>query len=217
MYLCRTFTLFYIFILHLRRTAHGYSTGIDISACEDLLPRNHGINSVPQTTPSPFVIEVNPTSYMPGRVMFVTVRSTTPTTMFRGFMLQARVSNSVTPIGTFLPTVGNVPVTYGLFQCNTRDDTAHHIASNPTDLIAVRWRAPNAESRPITFIATVVQDLTTYWVGIESSTVQNGVSPCDSFPCQNNGTCLLSASPNSPDDFRCLCETGFDGPMCSSK
>ena len=36
--------------------------------------------------------------------------------------------------------------------------------------------------------------------------------PCDSFPCQNEGTC----SPNG-DIYKCECQSGFAGDNCEEK
>ena len=38
-------------------------------------------------------------------------------------------------------------------------------------------------------------------------------SPCSSWPCQNNGTCV---SPNEKNSYVCLCAKGFSGEYCQS-
>ena len=38
-------------------------------------------------------------------------------------------------------------------------------------------------------------------------------SPCSSWPCQNNGTCV---SPQGKNSYVCLCTKGFSGEYCQS-
>ena len=38
------------------------------------------------------------------------------------------------------------------------------------------------------------------------------VYPCDSSPCENNGTCE-----NTQGNFKCICKEQYDGDTCKSR
>ena len=55
-------------------------------------------------------------------------------------------------------------------------------------------------------------------IALDSSTKQCSidVDECDSFPCQNHGTCIKSDDINNLNYFECNCRTGYTGKLCET-
>uniref|UniRef100_A0A803YG86 Reelin domain-containing protein n=1 Tax=Meleagris gallopavo TaxID=9103 RepID=A0A803YG86_MELGA len=134
------------------------NTSID---CDSLLP-----NYEPQTSPPPYIIAVSFDSFEPGNEIQVTLEALKDVG-FKEFNLQAREIGGDVPVGTFKITDPN---TKGLACHNITNSAVSHTNSDLKQKITTTWIAPN-DVRDLQFIATVVQDLEKYWVGIESKTL----------------------------------------------
>lgn len=149
----------------------GYSSGPPLSKCETVLPA-HSRNE-PQSGASPYSISVSNSSYTTGESLTVTIQGS-GSKKFKGFILQARGSDSSVawPVGEFteIPADGAQ-----VLFCAGGDlkSTAAHKNPNKTEWSSLQftWTAPAQSAGNITFIATIVENFTTFWRKIESPVV----------------------------------------------
>ncbi|XP_041464950.1 uncharacterized protein LOC121415706 isoform X1 [Lytechinus variegatus] len=184
------------------KSTSSYPTGAPTTTCTSLTP-GHG--STPQTSPSPFLITPQFRNYGPSTPMQVNLTSTNGTP-FKGFMVQARVVGTHTPVGIFSDTSS---VGQRIDCSSTFANTLTHIDRNPKTLVTAVWTGPsNADGENIEFVGTFVQDLNTYWTFIRSSVLTDACLPS---PCQNGGTCYRSGT----EGYLCSCPAGFTGKNCT--
>ncbi|XP_065602646.1 putative ferric-chelate reductase 1 isoform X1 [Cyrtonyx montezumae] len=136
------------------------NTSID---CDSLLPN---YENEPQSSPPPYIIAVSFDSFEPGNEIQVTLEALKDVG-FKEFNLQARETGGDVPVGTFKITDRN---TKGLECHNITNSAVSHANSDLKQKITTTWIAPN-DVRDLQFIATVVQDLEKFWVGVESKTL----------------------------------------------
>ncbi|NXC46801.1 FRRS1 reductase, partial [Penelope pileata] len=136
------------------------NTSID---CDSLLPN---YETEPQTSAPPYIIAVSFDSFEPGNEIQVTLEALKGVG-FKGFNLQAREIEGDVPVGTFKITDPN---TKGLECRNTTNSAVSQANSDVKQKITTTWIAPN-DVRDLQFIATVVQDIEKFWVGIQSKTL----------------------------------------------
>lgn len=120
-------------------TVNGYSSGapMDPEVCESLIPKHPGS---PQTSPSPYLVEVDKQQVAPGEVVQVGISS--ETILFKGFLVQARRaggSNDVTPRGLF--SKANNPH-YKTLKCAASEDTITHKSAEDKTHVSLKWVAP---------------------------------------------------------------------------
>ncbi|XP_040422224.1 filaggrin-2-like isoform X29 [Cygnus olor] len=133
------------------------NTSID---CDSLLPN---YEAEPQTSAPPYIIAVSFDNFEPGNEIQVTLEALRDAG-FKGFNLQAREIEGDVPVGTFKITDPN---TKGLECHNMTNSAVSHANSDVKQKVTTTWIAPH-DVRDLQFIATVVQDLEKFWVGIQS-------------------------------------------------
>ncbi|KAM6398339.1 putative defense protein 3 [Pluvialis apricaria] len=136
------------------------NTSID---CDSLLPN---YEAEPQTSAPPYLIAVSFDNFEPGNEIQVTLEALKDVG-FKGFNLQAREIEGDVPVGTFKITDPN---TKGLECHNVTNSAVSHANSDVKQKVTTTWIAPR-DVRDLQFIATVVQDLEKFWVGIQSKTL----------------------------------------------
>ncbi|NXG66093.1 FRRS1 reductase, partial [Hemiprocne comata] len=136
------------------------NTSID---CDSLLPN---YEAEPQKSAPPYLIAVSFDNFEPGNEIQVTLEALKDVG-FRGFYLQAREIEGDVPIGTFKITDTN---TKGLECHNETNSALSHANSDVKQKVTTTWIAPHGVG-DLHFIATVVQDLEKFWVGIQSKTL----------------------------------------------
>ncbi|NXN93681.1 FRRS1 reductase, partial [Rhinopomastus cyanomelas] len=136
------------------------NTSID---CDSLLPN---YEAEPQTSAPPYVIAVSFDNFEPGNEVQVTLEALKDAA-FQGFHLQAREIEGDVPIGTFKITDPN---TKGLGCHNVTNSAVSHANLDVKQKVTTTWIAPR-DVRDLQFIATVIQDLEKFWVGIQSKTL----------------------------------------------
>ncbi|XP_047424435.1 putative ferric-chelate reductase 1 [Mugil cephalus] len=140
-----------------------YSSGGVTESCEDMHP-HHGTK--PQTSPSPFSITTDNTTYTPGQD--VTVQLWAPdSTTFSGFLLQAReVGGQSVAVGKYYTITEDVQV----LTCSKRPSSAvSHTSDSAKSYIEVTWRPEDSEHvKAVQFHASFVQNYTTFWVDVTS-------------------------------------------------
>ncbi|XP_041885999.1 hornerin-like isoform X41 [Corvus kubaryi] len=136
------------------------NTSID---CDSLLPN---YEAEPQTSAPPYIIAVSFDNFEPGNEVQVTLEALGDAG-FKGFNLQAREIDGDVPVGTFKITDPN---TKGLECHNMTNSAVSHANSDVKQKVTTTWIAPQ-DAREIQFIATVVQNLENFWVGIQSKTL----------------------------------------------
>ncbi|XP_061235211.1 uncharacterized protein LOC133226086 [Neopsephotus bourkii] len=136
------------------------NTSID---CDSLLPN---YEAVPQTSAPPYIIAVSFDNFEPGNEVQVTLEALQGVG-FKGFNLQAREIDGDVPVGTFKITDPN---TKGMECHNVTNSAVSHANSDVKQKVTTTWIAPH-DVKDLQFIATVVQDLEKFWVGIQSKTL----------------------------------------------
>uniref|UniRef100_A0A3Q3LAF2 Reeler domain containing 1 n=1 Tax=Mastacembelus armatus TaxID=205130 RepID=A0A3Q3LAF2_9TELE len=154
-----------------------FSRGANQASCQEMTPGH--ISAQPlYLQHSHVTLHTSASSYLPGQLLTVTVRSSRD---FMGFLLQARsVEMLVGGSWTFTP-----PGTHTL-HCFSEGDTLTHSDKQLKRNLSFVWRAPDAPMGDIRFYITVVQSYFVYWAGIESAVVHDG--------SQNESTLHLSSS-----------------------
>ncbi|NXU10577.1 FRRS1 reductase, partial [Pardalotus punctatus] len=136
------------------------NTSID---CDSLLPN---YEAEPQTSAPPYIIAVSFDNFEPGNEVQVTLEALGDAG-FKGFNLQAREIDGDVPVGTFKITDPN---TKGLECHNMTNSAVSHANSDVKQKVTTTWIAP-PDVRELQFIATVVQNIENFWVGIQSKTL----------------------------------------------
>uniref|UniRef100_A0A3Q2U5N7 Reeler domain containing 1 n=1 Tax=Fundulus heteroclitus TaxID=8078 RepID=A0A3Q2U5N7_FUNHE len=129
-----------------------FSHGASRTSCQEMIPghiRAHPLDP----RHSVVTIETAASSYLPGQLITVTVRSSRD---FMGFLLQAR-------------SVGGTHTLRCLFE----GDTVTHSDKQLKRNLSFVWRAPDMPKGDIRFHITVVQSYFIYWTGIESRMVRD--------------------------------------------
>ncbi|XP_008297535.1 putative ferric-chelate reductase 1 [Stegastes partitus] len=129
-----------------------------------------------QTTPSPYQLQTNTTTFGPGDHIQVTLSGTS---YFEGFLLQARdatQTQSESAIGTF--TLTN-PTRTQLLTCNKQQGSAVSQTSDARQTeVVVIWTAPQNAPTEVQFFVTVVAHYKKFWLKVPGPIIyQHGVTP----------------------------------------
>ncbi|XP_042354229.1 LOW QUALITY PROTEIN: putative ferric-chelate reductase 1 [Plectropomus leopardus] len=150
-----------------------YSNGKVTKVCGSMEPhhRNSG-----QTTPSPYRLETNTTTFSPGDRIQVILSGTS---YFEGFLLQARDAanqSSESTVGTF--TLTNPDKTQ-LLTCSKHQGSAvSHTSDARQTQVVVIWNAPADAPTQVQFFVTVVAHYSVFWVKLSGPIIyQHGVTP----------------------------------------
>ncbi|KAK2899660.1 hypothetical protein Q8A73_012789 [Channa argus] len=186
-----------------------FSHGANRASCREMIPGH--IQAHPQNPQhSQFSLQTSASSYLPGQLITVTVRSSRD---FMGFLLQARsmegnVGRARTGVGARLGSSRAGPVLVGgswtfippgthTLRCLLEGDTLTHSDKQLKRNLSFVWRAPDVPMGDIRFYITVVQSYFVYWAGIESVVVRDGTTRVDgrssNFPVQENEVTVLPA------------------------
>nr|XP_046265658.1 putative ferric-chelate reductase 1 [Scatophagus argus] len=157
-----------------------YANGKVTKVCGSMEP-HHGTQG--ETTPSPYRLETNTTTFSPGLDRIKVILSGTE--YFKGFLLQARdaVSQGST-VGTFTLTDSSKTQ---LLTCNTQQGSAvsHTSDARQTEIVVI-WNAPTDAPKQVQFFVTVVAYYSKFWVKLPGPIVyQHGVTP---LPPQSDTT-----------------------------
>ncbi|XP_039677827.1 flocculation protein FLO11-like [Perca fluviatilis] len=171
-------------LLSLAKSTLTFSRGANHASCRDMIPGH--IRAQPQDPQRSHVtLRTSASSYLPGQLITVTVRSSRD---FMGFLLQARrvegaggragVGAGVrsTRVGPVLVGGSWTPVPPGThtLRCLLEGDTLTHSDKQLKRNLSFVWRAPDAPMGDIRFYITVVRSYFVYWAGIESAVVRDG-------------------------------------------
>ncbi|KAK5848148.1 hypothetical protein PBY51_005788 [Eleginops maclovinus] len=167
-------------LLSLAPSTLSFSLGASRASCREMIPGH--IRAQPQDLQRSHVtLRTSASSYLPGQLVTVTVRSSRD---FMGFLLQARsVEAPSLEAGVRARSLGPVlvggswtltpPGTHTL-HCLSEGDTLTHSDKQLKRNLSFVWRAPDAPMGDIRFYVTVVQSYFVYWAGIESAVVRDG-------------------------------------------
>lgn len=127
-----------------------------------------------QTSPSPYQLQTNSSTYRPGELIQVTLWGQS----FEGFLLQARDPTQDDPatLGSFILTD---PHSTQLLNCNKHKGSAvSHTSKSLKSLVRVLWRPPSDPPTQVQFLVTVVSHYDKFWVKIPGPIISlHGVTP----------------------------------------
>ena len=117
---------------------------------------------IPRTGASPYDISVTKSYYVPGENVKVSIKSSSDD--IKGYLIQAREVGENQAIGTFA-----APPTNGKYvNCGNSKSAITHSAILAVKAINFDWKPPLSLSGNVSFYATVVKDVATYWVKLQS-------------------------------------------------
>ncbi|XP_068164247.1 mucin-2-like [Antennarius striatus] len=169
-----------------------FSSGAGHASCQGMIPTH--IRAQPlDPRRSPVTLSASASSYLPGQLVTVTVRSSRD---FMGFLLQARAVDMAlgrtggrvkarTGAEGTIESMNLGPMLVGgswtltppgthTLRCLLADDTLTHTDKQLKRNLSFVWKAPDAPMGAIRFYITVVQSYFVYWAGIESTLVLDG-------------------------------------------
>ncbi|XP_075871720.1 putative ferric-chelate reductase 1 isoform X2 [Nelusetta ayraudi] len=142
-------------------------------SCGDMMPYHPPFS--PSTNSPPFTLSTSSATFRPGGIITVTLEvSGGVSAEFQGFMLQARSmegNDPLWPVGKFC----NINTTqFTPLHCrNMQNSTVSQASAAKRRRIQLSWEAPlSTNYREIYFSASVVQDYTTFWTQLKSSTLR---------------------------------------------
>uniref|UniRef100_A0A3B3V0F6 Reeler domain containing 1 n=1 Tax=Poecilia latipinna TaxID=48699 RepID=A0A3B3V0F6_9TELE len=139
-----------------------FSHGASLTSCQEMIPGH--IRAHPLDPKHSFItLQTSSSSYLPGQLITVTVRSSRD---FMGFLLQAR------SVGGQRNGFAEGPGTHTL-RCLFEGDTVTHSDKQLKRNLSFVWRAPDMPKGDIRFHITVVQSYFVYWTGVESAVVRD--------------------------------------------
>uniref|UniRef100_A0A087YJK5 Reelin domain-containing protein n=1 Tax=Poecilia formosa TaxID=48698 RepID=A0A087YJK5_POEFO len=142
-----------------------FSHGASLTSCQEMIPGH--IRAHPLDPKHSFItLQTSSSSYLPGQLITVTVRSSRD---FMGFLLQARSVGGQRVGGSW---IRSPPGTHTL-RCLFEGDTVTHSDKQLKRNLSFVWRAPDMPKGDIRFHITVVQSYFVYWTGVESAVVRD--------------------------------------------
>ncbi|XP_062845286.1 putative defense protein Hdd11 [Trichomycterus rosablanca] len=147
--------------LQILTPAWGYGTGAPITVCESMLP-SHGVTA--QSTPSPFTIVPNNTTFRNGQSITVLINGSD----YAGVLLQARSGSSTST--SALGTWGTAPTNTQILTCsgNNKGAITHSNENTKNNLTVFTWTPPTS-GNSVFFVATVAKSKAVYWVNVQST------------------------------------------------
>ena len=144
----------------------GYSSGSPRSQCGSMTP---GHERVPQdNSNAPYQVSLSASKIAKGSEVIVELKSNSGET-FKGFIIQARsVGGGDSTIGTF-ETINDARY----LSCDsTPQSGVTHSSSSRKKSVKVRWSPPSGFTGKVKVLGTFVKDYSTYWVKLESETLE---------------------------------------------
>ena len=106
--------------------------------------------------------------------MTIELKPKTSGAKFKGFLIQARSVDGDDIIGTFEQFSNRNKTKY--LQCSDTELKEHsavtHSDPTPKQSVKVKWTPPQNFTGKIKVLATLVKDFKTYWVKLESETLE---------------------------------------------
>ncbi|XP_051989225.1 putative defense protein 3 [Xyrauchen texanus] len=158
-----------------------YPNGIVTSACTSMTPQHGAYNT--SRLQAPYTVTSNVSTYTNGQKITVTLQANG--TGFKGFLLQT--SYGTGPVGTFTVMGNNTQ----LLNCGGMGSAVSHTSKDVKTTIVVQWKAPDSGNKDINFRATFVQNVSLFWVGVQSETVR--------FMATNPPNTTANATTESPN------------------
>ncbi|KAK0059258.1 ferric-chelate reductase 1 [Biomphalaria pfeifferi] len=157
---CPIFLLLLGLIFSTNVDGHADGQHVD-GACLNLVP-GHGSNSL--STPPPYKITLNATSYTPGTPVSITLLACNGA--FKGYMIQARLAD----------ISKNQSELYGTFTANEshpaciggNGSALVHSNGSPKTTVNIQWTPPQLSVGHIIFRVTYVLEVSTFWANIRS-------------------------------------------------
>ncbi|KAF1385785.1 hypothetical protein PFLUV_G00111380 [Perca fluviatilis] len=181
--------------LNIITKVHGFANGKFPQSCESMLPQhsNRGTPIHPQNSEPPFEMIV---SLIKGDTITVSLQSK-QSTMFRGFMLEARQKGNHL-VGKFIMLE---PENTRLLTCNNLADTAVSQKNNKNkNKIQVNW-VPQGEDVDImdniTFRATFLERFGTFWEPMDLNVTLTSPTTPSPTPSTTTSTTMLSTTPST--------------------
>ncbi|XP_033097921.1 putative defense protein [Anneissia japonica] len=166
------------------------------SLCASMTPQ-HGSSS-PTTGSPPFEISVSSTNFTKDNAITVTIQSPGSTT-FEGLFVQARVSDADFATNSAIGTFSSFSSNTGGLTCSSNANSAWgHTSKDNRASASAQWTysAGCDDIGPVAFRATVVVELTEYYVDIRSENLLFDRSNCqdndDDDPDNGAGTITSS-------------------------
>ncbi|XP_028402012.1 putative defense protein 3 [Dendronephthya gigantea] len=141
--------------------AHGYPNGAPKSTCSNLTP-GHG-KKLSGDHPFNLTVQIMKSSHE----IEVMITPKENTTIFQGFILQARKIGDTKPVGEFVAVPDNTKAV----ECDHGNDTATHSNTANKASLTFRWISPVPFDASIQFHTTIAIKKDSYWKGIVSSEV----------------------------------------------
>jgi hypothetical protein len=148
----RTSLLTFALILFLSiRESQSFGGGAPANptVCSSMTPEHH---TNPQTSPCPYIIEVEKTEVIGGQPLQITLRSADRTTPFKGFLVMGQkykddMNNADAPEGKvgFSASADSNTNTKVLTCGGKTDSSMTHTNSQPKNEVALEWIAPNED------------------------------------------------------------------------
>uniref|UniRef100_A0A2H8TDL1 Putative ferric-chelate reductase 1 n=1 Tax=Melanaphis sacchari TaxID=742174 RepID=A0A2H8TDL1_9HEMI len=143
----------------------GYESGAPVLTCRTMIP-GHGKAAQVSAAPYRIVPSDNATS---SRIR-VTLTAPRPNDYFIGFLIEARSPRTgEDAVGSFV----QVPQDSQTLDCNeVISSGVTHSSNTKKKSVEFDWEAPRNFDGQVNFVATVLLDYATFWVGITSNPVQ---------------------------------------------
>ncbi|XP_046662444.1 putative ferric-chelate reductase 1 homolog [Homalodisca vitripennis] len=152
------------------RLAGGFSGGAPSSTCEEMVPKHR--NTAAQNSQSMYTVASSHPHTQDGkvRVMISAPEGAAGAAPgFAGFLVEARSPQETAALGTFT----SVPEEAQTIDCAPgQSNAATHRSGLLKQAVELEWEAPPDWEGDINFVATVVSNYTTYWVGVKSEPVR---------------------------------------------
>ncbi|KAK3863830.1 hypothetical protein Pcinc_030433 [Petrolisthes cinctipes] len=143
----------------------GRSDRVPPEACDGMKPLGHGAE--PQISLPPYYIDVIPPT-VPNQAFQVVLAADDPSVPFMGFFIKAFDEITGKVVGSFTRSSD-----VGTIDCGASGFGAHHTSSTPKTSVILNWQ-PSDYTGSVSFMATVVQSFSVYWVGVVSPSVAVG-------------------------------------------
>lgn len=160
-------------------------TGAPSSVCDSMVP---GHSVLEQTGASPYVIELSTTKYCPNRTVSVTLKGSTDSETFKGFLCQAR-----TAVDTYV-TSGQLTSADTKASKNNcvGKATLTHGNRDVKNSFYMTWTPDATGTGDIYIVCTIVKEKTTFWVKQSTRAITYaGMDACstDGKETEKPGTC----------------------------
>ncbi|KAK4318569.1 hypothetical protein Pmani_010442 [Petrolisthes manimaculis] len=138
------------------------SNHVPASACAGMKPLGHNIE--PQISLPPYYIDVIPPTVPNQAFQVVLAADDVP---FKGFFIKAFDQITGKVVGSFTKSSADVAT----IDCGASGFGAHHTSSTDKTSVVLNWQPPSDYTGSVSFMATVVQSFSVYWMDVVSPLV----------------------------------------------